>query len=493
MWTGLKTAVSMSPPGFSVQLFAEGVGKARMMAFSPDGVLHVVSMTPRRPNNQWSPDPSRTASTILALPDRDKDGVADEVRVVAEGFWWPNGLAFYDGYLYVGDTHELVRLKDNDNDGFYEEREVLVPLATWIPGLGGAEHVTHTIAVDRVNDKLYVHQGSSCDLCRETDPERATILEFNPDGSGRRIFARGLRNSIGMAFHPVTNQLWATNNGHDRDRFPGGRDLPPEWIGIVREGGFYGWPLAHGYQVWVDFEQEEYRNSIFPISAADSADVASMTQPVATVAAHTAPMAIHFYTGDQFGTNYKNAAFFALRAGTRGNTEGHKVMVLFSEADGSNAQVADFLTGFRPNPSSDNVWGKPVGITTDSEGHLYVSSDHITQAIFRVTQDAATAVSEEFQEAEPQTFSLAQNLPNPFNSTTIIGFALPTQTQVELAIYNLAGQKVTTLVEGARRAGNYTLSWDGRDSQGKDQASGVYFYRLRAGHHTQLKKLLLLR
>ena len=100
---------------------------------------------------------------------------------------------------------------------------------------------------------------------------------------------------------------------------------------------------------------------------------------------------------------------------------------------------------------------------------------------------------EQRQDSEPQDFALEQNFPNPFNSGTAIRFALPTQARVELAVYNLAGQKLATLLEGVRRAGSYSLNWDGRDDQGRELASGIYLYRLRAGEQTALKKLLLLR
>ena len=93
---------------------------------------------------------------------------------MADDLLWPNSLAFYQGAMYVADTDQVVRFRDGDGDGFYEEREVFIPdLATWIPGLGGAEHVTHTIVFNEANERIYVHQGSSCDLCRERDPERA--------------------------------------------------------------------------------------------------------------------------------------------------------------------------------------------------------------------------------------------------------------------------------------------------------------------------------
>ena len=185
---GMEDRTLNVPPGFVVELFAEDIGKARLMAWSPDSVLHVAVMGTRG-NSEWSADPNRTGR-VVALPDRDRDGRADEVRTVADDLLWPNSVAFYQGAMYVADTDEVVRFRDGDGDGFYEEREVFIAnLATWIPGLGGAEHVTHTIVFDEANERIYVHQGSSCDLCRERDPERATVLAFNLDGTGRRKFS----------------------------------------------------------------------------------------------------------------------------------------------------------------------------------------------------------------------------------------------------------------------------------------------------------------
>ena len=485
---GLEDRTLNLPPGFAVEVFARDVGKARLMAWSPDSVLHVVSMSER---NEWSPDPNRT-SRILALPDRDRNGRADEVVTVADGLHWPNGMAFFRGDMYVADTHEVLRFSDGDGDGVYEQREVFIPdLATWIPGLGGAEHVTHTIVFDEANEQIYVHQGSSCDLCRETDPERATVLAFNLDGTGRRVFARGLRNSIGLALHPLTGELWATNNGHDRE----GRDLPPESIRIVREGGFYGWPLAFGYQAWVDFSIGAYSDAIAPFTAQDTLDVQSIERPVATVPAHTAPMAIHFYGGDRFPPAYRNQAFVALRAGQRGNDPGYKVMVIFSDPDGGNARTADFLTGFRLGTGrTGSVWGKPVGLAHDAAGALYVSSDHTTQAVFRVRHTAPpTAVLETHVDAGPRDFALEQNYPNPFNSETVIRYALDRERGVELVVYDVQGQKVATLLSGVRTAGVHSVHWDGRDDRGRTLASGLYFYKLRAGERKQTRKLLLLR
>ena len=404
---GLSDRTLNLPPGFKVKLFSDQVDKARFMAWDDQGVLHVANMKTRG-GNQWSPASGRQ-STVLALPDKDGDGRADTVYKAADAFHWPHSVAFYQGALFVADDFAIYRLEDRDADGFYEERTVFAE----VPGFMGraSEHVTHTLVFDESNDKVYFHIGSSCDLCREDDPERSTVMQMNTDGTGRRIFASGLRNAIGLDLHPVTGELWGAGNGHDRE----GRDLPPEWITPLRDGGFYGWPLAYAYQVWTDFSIDAYRRAIFPLTADDSLLVASMDRPAALVPAHLAPMALHFYEHDQFPPQYKHAAFVACRAGVRGNDPGYKVMVLFADPEGSNARIADFLTGFRPNPNEKTVWGKPVGLITDEAGRLYVTSDDFTQAIFRI-------------EASP----LQSTWENPPPDTLLVGATLSLRSTIRL-------------------------------------------------------------
>ncbi len=404
---GLPARTLNLPPGFKVKLFSDQVDKARFMAWDDQGVLHVANMKTRG-SSQWSPASGRQ-STVLALPDKDGDGRADTVYKAADDFHWPHSIAFYKGALFVADDDAIYRLEDRDADGFYEERAVFAE----VPGFMGrsSEHVTHTLVFDEANDKLYFHIGSGCDLCREDDPERSTVIQMNTDGTGRRIYASGLRNAIGLDLHPVTGELWGAGNGHDRE----GRDLPPEWITPLRDGGFYGWPLAYAYQVWTDFSIDSYRRAIFPLTAADSLLVASMERPAALVPAHLAPMGLHFYTHDQFPPQYKHAAFVAFRAGVLGNDLGYKVMALFAEPDGSNARVADFLTGFRPDPNERAVWGKPVGLITDEAGRLYVTSDDFTQAIFRI-------------EAIP----LQGTWGNPPPDTLLAGATLPLRSTIRL-------------------------------------------------------------
>ncbi|MCY3788944.1 MAG: PQQ-dependent sugar dehydrogenase, partial [Gemmatimonadetes bacterium] len=294
------------PPGFSAHVFAhEGLRKPRFMAFDPNGVLHVANMG---------------ASQIVALPDRNRDGVADERIVSLRGLREAHSLLFYKDALYVAEEHQVIRVRDTDDDLIYEQEEVILPDVPW-----KGWHDTRTLVVDRHNDKMYLSVGSPCDLCRMDEgfqvvgntnnsvphhPERGTILQFNPDGSDRRIFATGIRHVIGMDFHPQTNALWANHNGHDLE----GRTRPPEWIDIIGDQDFMGYPLVHSHQVWSDFTIDGYEK-VLPITHADSLLVATQKRPVALVPAHYAPMGLHFYTGDLFPPRYHNAAFVAFRAG----------------------------------------------------------------------------------------------------------------------------------------------------------------------------------
>ena len=368
------------PPGFAVKVFAAGFNRPRFMAVDANDVLHVADMS---------------AGQVIALPDLDRDGVADERIVSASGFAEVHSMAFYKGEMYVADTAEIVVMRDADGDLVYEERRILTDLTS--PGrcCRNGWHTTRTIVIDEINEKIYVGIGSPCDLCRSSAPTKAggtdplpptpewgAIVEFNIDGTGRRVFAEGVRNAVGLTLHPASNELWGNNNGHDLE----GRTAPPEWIDIIRDGDFMGHPFVHSHQVWNDFSIQRYER-LLPITREDSLLAAKQKRPVALVPAHYAPMALHFYTHDQFPDRYKNAAFVAFRAGLAklSSHPGYNVSALFSEPDGSNARMADFITGFQTGTTQQSVWGFPVGLTTDAEGSLYVGSDVRSPVILKVT------------------------------------------------------------------------------------------------------------
>jgi glucose/arabinose dehydrogenase len=474
------------PDGFSVKVFAvTGLRGPRMMAFNKDGILHVANMKAGTAS-EFQPHANDFTSQIVALPDRDNDGVADTVIIAADSLRWANSLVFYKGDMYVADTHQIVKFTDADDDLVYEKREVF---ADNIP-TASTPHLTRTIVVNESIERFYLSVGSHCDVCRESDPERAAVLVFNTDGTGRRVFATGLRNAIGLDIHPVTGDLWATNNGHTEAV----DSLPPEWIDIVRDGGFYGWPFAYGYQVYINFEIRGHPQ-VLPITHEDSLLVQTMERPAALVDAHSAPMDIYFYPSGNFPSQYINAAFIAYRAGFLGPDPGHKVVALFVDSDGSNATVGDFMTGFWPNPpDQSNIWAKPVGITSDSLGNLYVTSDWINNLVLKVEYlGGQTGVRQEESALLPLSVTLEQNYPNPFNPETHISYSLSKSAQVKLEIFNQIGERIKQLVNEYKNSGTYNIVWNGKMDNGAKAPSGVYFYRLQADDFSVSKKLILLK
>ena len=368
------------PQGFSASLFATGLDGPRFMAFDQNNILHVANMA---------------ADQIVALPDRNQDGIADERIVAARGFKEAHSLAFYKGAMYVADTDAILVFRDVDGDLVYEDHEVLTDLTS--PGACCANgwHTTRTIVIDEAKEKIYVGIGSPCDLCRSSAPTKAAstdplppseewgaILEFNIDGTGKRVFATGVRNAVGLTLHPVTGELWGNNNGHDME----GRTRPPEWIDVIREGDFMGHPFVQSHQVWNDFSLERYQR-LLPLTLEDSLMAARQKKPVALVPAHYAPMGIHFYTGEQFPERYRNGAFVAFRAGQAkaSSHPGYNVSALFSDPDGSNAHIGEFISGFQTGTTQQSVWGLPVGLATDPRGSLYISSDSRNELILKIT------------------------------------------------------------------------------------------------------------
>src|ERR1039457_7058518 len=216
--TQLKT-----PPGFHISVFAAEVDGARMMVFSPGGVLLVSESGEGK---------------VVALPDPKHAGKAARTATVLSGLNEPRGLAFYEGKLYVAENDKVRRYDWDDTSLRASNPKALADL----PGSGG--HSTRSLLFH--GGKMDVSAGSSCNVCIEKDPRRATVLEFNPDGSGRRVFAKGLRNAVGVAVNPKTDTVWVTVNGRDWL----GDDLPPETVyDLGKDGGDAGWPYCYGDRV----------------------------------------------------------------------------------------------------------------------------------------------------------------------------------------------------------------------------------------------------
>ena len=326
------------PPGFKISVFAEHLQGVRFLALGPGNVVYA-----SQPGS----------GLIVKLPDANHDGVADSVVTIATGLKGPFGIAFRGDTMYVAAEQELVRFDPGARDPVTLMR---------LPGGG---HSTRTI-VFGPDGKMYVAVGSSCNLCEERDSMRAAVTQFNPDGSAGHIFAKGLRNTVGMAFNPKTGELWGGNN--DRDNL--GDDLPPEHINIIKDGRNYGWPECY----LPGKPNPEY----------GSDNCSNVEPPAITVQAHSAPLGLVFYTGTQFPRDHRGDAFVTLHGSwNRSVPTGAKVVRVEVDSSGRRAVgVEDFIVGWqRPDGSR---WGRPVSLLVLPDGSLLVSDD-TGGKIWRVT------------------------------------------------------------------------------------------------------------
>lgn len=334
------------PEGFTINAFAEGMGSVRMLRFTPHGDLLASE--------------SRADKVWLIHRDGDGDGYADGKQVLLDTVKQPHGLALRDGWLYIGEGDAVARVRFDPQTrslGGNVERVVRN-----LPS--GGNHWTRTIGFGP-DGFLYVSVGSSCNVCIEEDARRAAILRYGADGGEGRVYALGLRNAVGFAWRPGSNDLYATDNGRDLL----GDDFPPCELNRVVEGGFYGWPYANGTNI---------PDPTFGVTNPDK--VAQAIAPVHGFGAHTAPLGIAFYSGEQFPGRYRGAAFVALHGSwNRSQLAGYKVVALLFQADGSLVQE-DFASGFESN---DDVIGRPVDVAVGPDGSLFVSDDY-TGSVYRI-------------------------------------------------------------------------------------------------------------
>ena len=333
-------------PGFRLSVFAEGLNRPRFMSFGPDGTLYVGSN-------------ARTGD-VYALADRNHDGRADSVVEFASGLRSPHSVFWQGDWLYVGETHRVIRLRDTDDDLRADQQEVVVPE---LPS--GGQHFTRTVGFGP-DGALYVSAGSSYNVCRESDSRRAAIMRLNPDGSGMEIYARGLRNAVGFTWNPKTGELWATDNGRDWL----GDDLPPEELDLIRRGDDHGWPFCYGNRV--------------PDPDLGSTERCAATQPATfEMPAHSAPLGLGFYTGTQFPEEYRGDLFIAFHGSwNRSVPTGYKVVRIHFR-DGRPAGLEDFVDVWF---EGERVSHRPVDVKTGPDGALYISDDH-GGTIFRLTYE----------------------------------------------------------------------------------------------------------
>lgn len=303
------------PAGFSISVFAKDLKNVRWLVVAPNGDVYASR---------------REQGDVLLLRDTDGDGKADEQKVVMQNVKYVNGLALREGRLYAV-TDKKIFMAPVLPDG------TLGMTATLVDDLPDAgQHPNRTLDFGP-DGWLYVTVGSTCNNCREPNPESATVLRMRPDGSAREIYASGLRNTIGFGWHPTSGQLYGFDHGSD---FQGDNE-PPEELNAIKPNQHYGWPFCWGDRKVTTIQFNE------PPQTTKADFCPTTTAPVLQYTAHAAPLGFVFYTGQQFPGEYRGDAFVAFRGSwNRSQPSGYKVVRVRFDASGQPQSTEDFATGW---------------------------------------------------------------------------------------------------------------------------------------------------
>ncbi len=341
---GLPLEQIKLPPGFEISIYASGVENARSMSLSPNGTLFVGT---------------RSAGNVYAIVDRNGDFQADDVIKLARGLNSPNGVAFRDGALYVAEVHRVIRFDNIESRLNSSSQPVVVNDKFPKDGHHGWKFMRFG-----PDGLLYVPVGAPCNICQRNPDRYAVIMRMRPDGTGLETFARGIRNTVGFDWHPVTKELWFTDNGRDWL----GDDQPPDEVNHApRPAMHFGFPYCHGGNIPDPEFGTKHTCSEF-------------TPPVRNLAPHVAALGMRFYTGTMFPESYRQQIFIAEHGSWNRTTPvGYRITLV--RLDNNRAvSYEPFAEGWLQN---GRPWGRPADVLVMPDGSLLVSDDR-ADVIYRI-------------------------------------------------------------------------------------------------------------
>ncbi|HEX2826965.1 MAG TPA: PQQ-dependent sugar dehydrogenase [Burkholderiales bacterium] len=334
------------PAGFKVELWASGLPGGRAMAVSEDEKKIWVG--------------TRGIGRVYEITN---DGGKRSVRTIASKLTQPAGVAYKDGSLYVFAIDKVLKY-----DGIAKNPDVQPQDLTAKFDLPPEQHHNWKYVAFGPDNKLYVPFGAPCNIC-EPKPEYAQIRRYNADGSGKEVIATGVRNSVGFDWHPQTKELWFSDHGRDWM----GDDSPSDELNrLAKPGANFGFPYCHANgTVDVDFKKADACKGV--------------TMPVLLTGPHAATMGVKFYTGKMFPAEYQNS-IFVVRKGSWNRTtpNGFDVVNVRVGADGKNASMTTFMSGFNESADTYKFWGRPAYIHQMRDGSLLVSDEQVG-AIYRIS------------------------------------------------------------------------------------------------------------
>ena len=377
-WPANKMPIA--PKGFVVSKFADGMKSPRNIVVAPNGDILVALSNSERSTKEAianaisgkakSEVGGKSVNTIMLFRDANQDGRPELTSTFLSGLNQPYGMAFIGNSFYVANTDGLWMFpyKTGDTKITGEGKKIVS-----LPAGGYNNHWTRNLLVSKAKDKIYISVGSGSNVGEngmEHEVRRAAILEVNPDGTGERIFASGLRNPVGMDWAPNTGMLWTAVN--ERDGL--GDDLVPDYITSVKNGGFYGWPYAY-------FGQHEDPR----LKGVNPELVKKTLVPDVAVGSHTASLGLAFYTNNKFPAKYQGGAFIGQHGSwNRSQLTGYKVAFVPFNNGRPTGPMQDFLTGFIADASKSEVYGRPVGVVVSPDGALLVADD-VSGVIWRIS------------------------------------------------------------------------------------------------------------